>query len=50
MNYQEMVKGTRRFKDSENNVETDSINMEKCVKELPKVCWEMFGVDRSHVR
>ncbi len=28
-NYQEMVKGMKRFKDIENTVETDSINMEK---------------------
>ncbi len=47
--YQEMVKGMKRFKDIENNVETDSINMEKYVKELPKVCWDMFRGDRSHV-
>ncbi len=41
-NYQEMVKGMKRLKDIENNVETDSINMEKYVKELPKVCCDMF--------
>ncbi len=28
-------------KDVDNNVETGSINMEKYVKELSKVCWDM---------
>ncbi len=37
-----MVKGMKRFEGIENNVETDSINMEKYVKELSKVCWDMF--------
>ncbi len=37
-----MVNGMKRFKDIENNVEMDSINMEKYVKELSKVCWDMF--------
>ncbi len=32
----------KRLKDIENNVETDSINMEKYVKELFKVRWDMF--------
>ncbi len=31
VNYQEMVRGMKRFKGIENNVETDSINMEKYV-------------------
>ncbi len=31
----------KRFKDNENNVETDSSNMEKYVKELSEVCWDM---------
>ncbi len=34
--------GHERLKDNENNVETDSINMEKYSKELSKVCWDMF--------
>ncbi len=41
-NYQEIVKGMKRFEDSENNVETDSINIEKYMKELSKVCWDML--------
>ncbi len=44
MNYQEMFKGMKRLKDNENNVETDSINIGKYVKELSKVCWGMFRV------
>ncbi len=42
VNYQEMVKGMKRFKDIENNVETGSFKMEKYVKELPKVCWDIL--------
>ncbi len=34
--YQEMVKGMKRFQDIENNVETDSLNMEKYAKEFPR--------------
>ena len=54
-NYQEMVKGMKRFNDIENNVETDPINMEKYVKELSKVCWDMFRatgamLEREHLR
>ncbi len=41
VNYKEMVRGMKRFKDIENNMATDSINMEKYVKELSKVCWDM---------
>ncbi len=48
VNYQEMVKGMRRLEDIENNVETDSINMEKNVKELSKVCWAMFRATCSN--
>ncbi len=40
-NYQEMVKGMKRPKDIENNMEKDSINMRKYVKELSKVCWDI---------
>ncbi len=41
--------------DSENNVETDSINTEKYVKELCKVCWDMFRasgamLEQEHLR
>ncbi len=32
----------KRLEDIENDVEADSINMEKYVKELSKVCWDMF--------
>ncbi len=32
-NYQEMVEGTKRLKGSENNVETDTISMEKYICE-----------------
>ncbi len=32
----------KRLKDIENNVETDSKKVEKYVKELSKVCWDMF--------
>ncbi len=41
--YQEMVRGMKRLKDIENNVATDSIFMEKYVKELFKVCWYVSG-------
>ena len=37
-----MVKGMKRLKDIEHNVETDSINMEKYVQEVSKVRWDMF--------
>ena len=47
VNSQEMVSGMRRLKDIENNVETDSINVEMYVKELSKVCWDMFRVTGS---
>ncbi len=40
--YQGMVEGMKRLKDIENNVEMDSSNMHKYVKELAKVCWDMF--------
>jgi hypothetical protein len=54
-NNQEMVKGMKRFKGIENNVETDSTNMEKYVKELSKVCWDMFRatgamLEQEHLR
>ncbi len=42
VNYQELVRGMKRLKDIENNVEMDAINMEKYVKELSKVYWDMF--------
>ncbi len=42
INCQEMVRGMKRLKDIENNVEMDAINMEKYVKEWSKVCWDMF--------
>ena len=45
----------RRLKDIENNVETDSINTEKYVKDLSKVCWDMFRAtgamfEQGHLR
>ena len=45
----------KRLKDIENNVETDSINMEKSVKQLSKVCWDMFRAtgpmfEQEHLR
>ena len=46
-NYQEMVKGMKRFKDIENNVEIDSVNREDYVMELSKVCWDMFRATRA---
>ncbi len=42
VNFQEMVKFMRRLKDIENNVNTDSVNMGKYVKEWSKVYWGMF--------
>ncbi len=48
VNYQEMVNGMKRLKVIENNVEMDSISMEKYVKELSKVCWDMFRATGSN--
>ncbi len=50
-----MVKGMKRLKDIGNNVEMDSIHMEKYVKELSKVCWDMFRLtgamfEQEHLR
>ncbi len=42
-----MVRGVKRLKDIENNVEMDAISMEKYVKELSKVCWDMLRASRS---
>ncbi len=42
VNYEEMVKGTRRLNDIESNVETDLLVTDECVKELSKVRWDMF--------
>ncbi len=45
----------RRFKDIENKVETESINMEKYVEELSQVCWDMIRAtgtmfEQEHMR
>ncbi len=45
----------KMLKDIENNVETDSMIMEKYVKELSKGCWNMFRAtgamfEQGHLR
>ncbi len=37
-----MVKGMSRLMEIEKNVEHDAVNSEKYMKELSKVCWDMF--------
>ncbi len=41
-NYDEMVKGMKCPTEIEENVEHDAVNSERYMKELSKVCWEMF--------
>ncbi len=41
--YQDMVRGMKRLNDIENNVETDSINMDNYVKELPRSAGRCSG-------
>ena len=55
VNYQEMVWGVKRFSDIETHEEADAINVEKYVKELSKVCWDMFRAtgtmfEQEHLR
>ncbi len=50
-----MVRGMKRLKDIETHVEVDAINVEKYVRELSKVCWDMFRAtgamfEQEHLR
>ena len=41
--YDRVVKGMKRLKDIEENVESDTLNLEKYVKEMAKVSHEIIG-------
>ncbi len=54
-NFQEMDRGMKRLKVIDTHVEADAINVEKYVKELSKVCWDMFRAtgamfEQEHLR
>ncbi len=40
--YNKMAAGMARLQQIEQNVEHDAVKSEKYIKELSKVCWEMF--------
>ncbi len=45
----------RRLKDIEANMQVDAINVERYVKEMSKVCWDMFRAtgaifEQEHLR
>ncbi len=42
LRYEQMLKGMPRLRDIEENVEHDAVNSEKYIRELSRVCWEMF--------
>ncbi len=55
VNEQEMARGMKWLKYIESNGETDAISMEKYVKELSNVCWDVFRAtgtmfEQEHVR
>ena len=50
-----MAAGMARLQEIEQNVEHDAVNSEKYIKELSKVCWEMFRAtgamfEQEHLR
>ncbi len=54
-NYDEMVKGMMHLKEIEDNVKQDTINSERYIKELSKVCWEILRAtgamfEQKHLR
>ncbi len=55
VNYQGMVKGMWKLKDLEAHAEVDAINIERYLRDLSKVCWDMFRAtgamsEQEHLR